>query len=180
MVQQANEWRIPIFVMDCDVAAAFDHVSHHLIIDAMEALKVPPVLVEAWIREWRSPETHIKLDDMLKKCQTEKWSLPVGGKYMVLLLSADNCWLIAVSPPELRCMARAWHELLVCAGLRTAWKEAVWCTSAPDSLVATIEVGDTVIIRTPREQGFIALGVWITFDVHFVKEVAGKSAFHIA
>ena len=31
------------FVMDCDVAAAFDHVSHHVIIDAMEALKVHPV-----------------------------------------------------------------------------------------------------------------------------------------
>ena len=29
IVEQANEWRIPIFVMDCDVAAAFDHVSHH-------------------------------------------------------------------------------------------------------------------------------------------------------
>ena len=38
MVEEANEWRIPIFVMDCDVAAAFDHVSHHLIIKAMEAL----------------------------------------------------------------------------------------------------------------------------------------------
>ena len=53
MVDQANEWRIPIFVMDCHVAAAFDHVSHHLIIDAMEALKVPPVLVAAWIIEYR-------------------------------------------------------------------------------------------------------------------------------
>ena len=51
MVEQANERRIPIFVMDCDVAAAFDHVSHHLIIDALEALKVPSVLVSSWIRE---------------------------------------------------------------------------------------------------------------------------------
>ena len=37
----------------CDVAAAFDHVSHHVIIGAMEALKVPPVFVAAWIRECR-------------------------------------------------------------------------------------------------------------------------------
>ena len=59
MVEQANEWRIPIFVMDCDVAAAFDHVSHHLIIDAMEALNVPPVLMAAWIREYRSSRCRI-------------------------------------------------------------------------------------------------------------------------
>ena len=38
MVEQATEWQIPIFVMDCDVAAAFDHVSYFVIIDAMEAL----------------------------------------------------------------------------------------------------------------------------------------------
>ena len=100
-----------------------------------------------------------------KKCQAEKRGLPVGGKHMGLLLLADNCWLIAMSPVELRFMARAWNELLVCAGLRIARKEAVWCTSAP-------EVDDTVITRTPSEQGFKALGVWITFDGHFVKEVA--------
>ena len=143
MVVQGNELRIPIFVMDCDVAAAC----------SMEALKVPPVLVAAWIREYRRSETHIKLDDIftrrirrtrsvpanvsgnpefcIKKCQEEKWELPVDGQYMGLLLFTDNCWLIAVSPAELRCMARAWNELLVCAGLRIAWKEAVWCTSAP-------------------------------------------------
>ena len=39
--------------MDCDVAAAFGHVSHHVIIDAMEVLNVTPVLVAAWIREYR-------------------------------------------------------------------------------------------------------------------------------
>ena len=52
MVEQATEWQIPTFVMDCDVAAAFDHVSHHVIIDAMEALSVPPVLVAAWVRKY--------------------------------------------------------------------------------------------------------------------------------
>ena len=39
------------------------------------------------------------------------------------------------------------------AGLRISWKEAVWCTSAADSLVANVEVDDTVITRTTREQG---------------------------
>ena len=65
MVEQATEWQIPIFVMDCDVAAAFDHVSHHLIIDAMEALEVPLVLVSAWVREYRRSETYIKLYDIM-------------------------------------------------------------------------------------------------------------------
>ena len=109
-----------------------------------------------------------------KRCKEEKWELPVGGNYMGLLLFADHCWLIAMSPAELRCVARAWNELLVRAGLRIAWKEAVWCTSAPDSLVANIEVDDTVITRTTREQGFKALGAWITFDGHFVKELAER------
>ena len=57
---------------------------------------------------------------------------------------------------------------------RSAWKEAVWCTSAPDSLEAKIEVDDTVITRTRRDRGFKTLGVWITFDGHFVKELAKR------
>ena len=78
MIEQANEWRIPIFVMDCDVAAAFDHVSHHLIIDGMEALNVPPVLVSAWIRENRGSETYIKLDDILTPGVRRTRSVPQG------------------------------------------------------------------------------------------------------
>ena len=136
MVEQAAEWQILIFVMDCDVAAAFDHVSHHVIIDSMEPLKVPPVLVAAWIRENRVSETFVKLDDtttpalrrtrsvpqgdlcaadlfgaaledpataFCERCQTEKWRLPLEEGYMELLLFADNCWIIAMSPAELKC-----------------------------------------------------------------------------
>ena len=39
MVEQATEWQIPVFVMDCDVAVAFDHVSHHEIIKATLAMR---------------------------------------------------------------------------------------------------------------------------------------------
>ena len=31
---------IPIFFTDCDAAATFDHVSHHMIVNATEAMKV--------------------------------------------------------------------------------------------------------------------------------------------
>ena len=191
----------------CDVAAAFDHVSHHVIIGAMEALKVPPVFVAAWIRECRGSETFAKLDDIMtpgirrtrsvprgdasapdlfgaaldiqgtafcERCQTEKWGLPLREGNMGLLLFADNCWIIAMSPAEIKCMARAWYELLEKAGLRIAWGEAVWCSSAPDSLEATITVSDTVVTRRSREQGFKALGAWITFDGHFMKEIAER------
>ena len=51
---------------DTDIREApFDHVSHHLNIDAMEALKVPLVLVSAWIREYRRSETYKKLDNVM-------------------------------------------------------------------------------------------------------------------
>ena len=109
-MEQATEWQIPISVMDCDVAAAFDHVSHHVIIDAMEVLKVPPLLVAAWIREYRGSETFVKLDDITtpgihrtrsvpqrdpcalgqhwilfcERCQMEKWRLPLEEGYMGL------------------------------------------------------------------------------------------------
>ena len=73
--------------------------------------------------------------------------LPLGEGYMGLFLFADNCWIIAMSPAELKCMARAWNELREKAGLRIAWEEAVLCSSAPDSLEATITVSDTVITR---------------------------------
>ena len=88
--------------------------------------------------------------------------------------SLTTAGVTAMSPAELRCMARALNELLVRAGLRTAWKKAVWCTSAPDSLVANAEVENTVITRTRREQGVKALGVWVTLDGHFVKELAER------
>ena len=40
LVEQVTGWQIPIFVMDSDVAAAFDHVSHHVIVNVMDAMKV--------------------------------------------------------------------------------------------------------------------------------------------
>ena len=54
MVEQATEWQIPVFVMDCDVTAAFDHVSHQEIIKATLAMGVPPDPVATWIREYRN------------------------------------------------------------------------------------------------------------------------------
>ena len=58
MVDQANECRIPVFVMDCDVSAAFDHVSDHEIVRAI--WEGSPVN-----REYRNFETVVRLDDIM-------------------------------------------------------------------------------------------------------------------
>ena len=65
-------------------------------------------------------------------------------------------------------------ELLGQAGLRFAWRDAVWCSSAPDSLEATISVSDVDITRKSREKGDKALGVWITIDGRSTEEMAER------
>ena len=39
LVEQATEWQISFFVIGCDVAAAFDHVSHNFIIGSWRPCK---------------------------------------------------------------------------------------------------------------------------------------------
>ena len=71
-------------------------------------------------------------------------------------------------------MARAWNDLLKSSGQQIDWGEAVWCSTAQDSLAASITVSETMITRRAREESFKALGVWITFDGHFTKELAER------
>ena len=110
MVEQATEWQIPIFVMDCDVAAALDHVSHHVIIDAMEALKVPPVSVAAWIREYRGSETFVMLDDIMTPGIRRTRSVPQGDRCAADLFGA------ALDTPATafceRCQTEMWGLLM--------------------------------------------------------------------
>ena len=78
-------------------------------------------------------------------CQHKEWGLPVG-------------WIIAMSPGELQTMARAWNELLKSFGLQIDLGEAVWCSTAQDSLTANISVSETVITRRTRDEGIKACG----------------------
>ena len=114
MIEQATEWQVPVFVIDCDVAAAFDHVSHHETVRATMEMDVPPVLTAAWIRDYRNLETVVKLDDMetpgIRRTRSVPQDdpcaaglfgaaldrnagkfVPVRGNYLGLLLFADNC-----------------------------------------------------------------------------------------
>ena len=65
--------------MDCGVAAAFDHVSHHVTVEAMEAMKVPPVLIAAWIKKYRGSETLVTLDDILTKDSGDLFAADLFG-----------------------------------------------------------------------------------------------------
>ena len=88
MMEQAAEWQIPIIVMDCDVAAAFDHVSHHEIIKATLAMGVPPVLIAAQIRKYKNSETMVKLDDIVTPGIRRSRSVPQGDPYAADLFGA--------------------------------------------------------------------------------------------
>ena len=68
----------PDFVMDCDVAAAFDHVSHHEIIKATIGMGVPPILIAAWIRKYRNSEIVVQLDDIVTPGIRRTRSVPQG------------------------------------------------------------------------------------------------------
>ena len=65
MFRWATVWQVLVFVMDCDAAAAFDHISHHEIIKATLAMGVLPVLMAACVREYRNSETVVKLGDIV-------------------------------------------------------------------------------------------------------------------
>ena len=64
--------------MDCDVAAAFDHVSQDEISKATLAMGVPPMLIAAWIRKYRNSETMVKLDHVVTPGIRRTRSVPQG------------------------------------------------------------------------------------------------------
>ena len=161
--------------MDCDVATAFDPVSHHAdcrLGQRVQELRDDREARRYWdpqgLRRTRSvPQGDPCVADLPRcsvKCAETKMGLLVGNGYLGLLLFADNCWIIEMSPGDLQTMARAWNELRTASGLQIDWGEAVWCSTAQDNLAASITVSETVITRRTREEGFKALGVWITFD----------------
>ena len=101
LVKQATEWQIPIFVTDCDVAAASDHVSHHVIPNAMEAMNVLPLLLAAWLRECKGSDTFIKLDDIMTPWIRRTRSAPQGDLCAADLFGA--VWEIPAATPFEMC-----------------------------------------------------------------------------
>ena len=60
--EQATEWQLLAFILDGDVAAASDRVSHHVILDAM-IIVGPLIFSVAWLRRGR--RRFGKLDDIM-------------------------------------------------------------------------------------------------------------------
>ena len=113
-MEQASEWHIPIFVMDCDVAAAFDHVSHHEIIKATMDMGVPPILIADWITEYRISETLVLLDDIVTPGILRTRSVPQGG------LCAADLFGAALDRP-----ARKFMDMRQRNGAYR-WEEDIW------------------------------------------------------
>ena len=90
------------------------------------------------------------------------------------MLFADNFWLFATSPHELTQMGKLWLRLLQRAGWQAPADEMTWCTSAADNEVWRVVLADFEVARSPRNLGFKALGVQITFDNRFNVELEAR------
>ena len=120
--------------MDCDVAAAFDHVCHHVKINATEAMKVPPLLVAAWLRVYKGSETFTKLASAAR----DKFCIPPG----TLGLCLHRAKSFASSQTEM-------FPACVSAVVQQSELEAL-CQCFPDILVhSSANFNHKVVFRTP-------------------------------
>ena len=62
LVEKALEWDTPLFVLDGDIAKAYDYTRHSTLIAAMQEKSVPPILIAAWVRELRRSRSIFALD----------------------------------------------------------------------------------------------------------------------
>ena len=58
---------------------------------------------------------------LCQMCQNKNGDLLLGSGYLGLLLFADNCWIIAMSPGELQTVASAWNELFQIIWTTNCW-----------------------------------------------------------
>ena len=63
IVEKALEWNIPVFVLDGDLAKAYDYTLHSTVITGLTMKGVPQILISAWVREVRRFGSVFVLDD---------------------------------------------------------------------------------------------------------------------
>ena len=112
----------------------------------------------------------------LQQASHKGWGLRLqDGSYVSLVLFADNFWLFARSAAQLATMTALWLKLLRDFGWEVPLNEMTWCTTgADDNDHWKIDVQGTAITRAPRNVGFEALGVKITFDNCFETELQNR------
>ena len=71
------------------------------------------------------------------------WGLRIDSDTLLsIVLFADNFWLVATSPAELRSMTEAWLGLLKQAGWSAPVDEMTWCTTGEDSHTWEVRIRD--------------------------------------
>ena len=176
------------------------------IIDAMEALKVPPMLVAAWIREYRGPKqssswtTSRHLNSSHTICATRRpvrrW--PVWGQHWIFqqqhfvkgarwrsggyLWKRDTwgfftfrgqLWIIAMSPAELKhssCLEWTPGQSWIAHRVGRGCLVFIGTGQFGGDHHGVRHSGHSKVAGT----GFKTLGAWITFDGHFMKEIAER------
>jgi hypothetical protein len=79
------------------------------------------------------------------------------------LLFADIFWLIGKSPAELEGMTKLWQERMASLGWTVPAEDFCWGTPDEDNVEMEVKLGDKVLKRVKRTEGFNVLGAILTF-----------------
>eukprot|EP00959_Pyramimonas_sp_CCMP1952_P124189 2596886-Pyramimonas_sp.AAC.1 len=63
LIEKSLEWQDALFILDGDIAKAYDYTRHDVVIHALADKNEPDVLSAAWIREFRRCRSTFVLDD---------------------------------------------------------------------------------------------------------------------
>ena len=115
------------------------------------------------------------------ECQIHKWGIDIGAFNGImhfrlgLLMVADNFWLVAKNCYERGAMLSTWLAILHALGLSVPLDEVIICSTATDdSPQFHHSVNGIPIKRTPRHEGFRAMGVSISLDGTFGRELDNR------
>ena len=112
-------------------------------------------------------------NDFIKLARANKWGFHLDDNSSVsLLLFADHFWLLASSSDQLTAMTLSWLGILESHGWVVPIDEATWSTTGPDDNIEwKVCLPGGNVRRSFRNEGFKALGTWITFDNSFEREL---------
>jgi hypothetical protein len=119
----------------------------------------------------------VPASEFLQWCFSHGYGVELESDFLLsLVLYADILWIFATSPSMMQIMTEKWFELLSKHGWEVPVQEATWCTTAPDEHVMSVLVNGVRVNRSPRADGFKAVGTTIAFNNAFKKELADRLA----
>ena len=84
--------------------------------------------------------------------------------YLCILVLAVNFWLIGKYLTELEEMTKLWQVRMASLGWTVPAEDFCWGTTAEDNVKLEVKLGDKVLQRVKRAEGFNVLGTILTFD----------------